>query len=573
MNTKTPNFIIAAGGTGMRCLQSFLNICALGMYTGETIDILLLETDIENGDKKNSENLVSWYRTLQTGKSGNHEYFGPQVNFHTFVPDYSKDNKRRFTLISRVEEGDSETNRMLVDLFYEEGVQEFDLMHGFRAQTHVGTYLMYHAIVEEIREAVEKDIVRNKSELYQFINKIKESNNGGEARVFLLGSTFGGTGASSIPVMARAITDSAKIITGGVINMENIYFGAVILTPYIKFKSPSKEHKKAEKVIADSQFFAHNSAAALMYYIKDNTIQDTYKRFYMVGWPFGSLDMDQYRERVAGGKASGKTITGGKSQENPAHPNELLAAFAAQDFLMDTTKEWFKETHSTEVRFKAIEYDTDQKNEKVAYFNFDDFISDTASKPKNNGEEAGQKPVDAGRDLKRSEVFARNITGMYFFTLLLQDSYGGDLQAFLNNLARYNYRYTLTSEEAEAFNRFAQYFSYQRDEKSIKPGYVPQMFYSLRDPKRGEFLNYHPSTLDVLSMMAETPTTDFGRAMLLDEFASAGGRKHADIFVSAWCRQNKPRKKGDRGEFFADLRKTLSAFTPHSWMVENKESK
>ena len=101
MNTKTPNFLIAAGGTGMRCLQSFLNLCALGMYTGETIDILLLETDIENGDKKNSENLVSWYKSLVTQKAGNHEFFGPIINFYTFVPDYSQDNKRRFTLISR----------------------------------------------------------------------------------------------------------------------------------------------------------------------------------------------------------------------------------------------------------------------------------------------------------------------------------------------------------------------------------------------------------------------------------------------------------------------------------------
>jgi hypothetical protein len=573
MNTKTPNFIIASGGTGMRCLQSFLNICALGMYSGETIDVLLLETDIENGDKKNSENLVNWYKTLQTGKSGKNEFFGPQVNFHSFVPDYSKDNKRRFTLISRVEEGDAETNRMLVDLFYEEGVQEFDLMHGFRAQTHVGTYLMYHAIVEEVREAVEKDIVRNKSQLYQFINKIKEANNSGEARVFVLGSTFGGTGASSIPVMARAITDSAKIITGGVINMENIYFGAVILTPYFKFKSPSKEHKKAEKVIADSQFFAHNSAAALMYYIKDNTILQTYKRFYMVGWPFGSLDMDQYKERLAGGKAAGKTITGGKSQENPAHPNELMAAFAAQDFLMDVEKDWFKETHSTDVRFKAIEYETDAKKEKVAFFHFDDFISDRSSKGnRNNGDGEEKKSAGGVQNLKRSEVFGRNVTGMYFFSLLLQEVYGSDLQSFLRNLNRYNYRYNFTPEETEAFNRFAQYFSYQRDENQVKPGYLPQMYYSLRDPQRGEFLGYHPSTLDVLSMVAENSTVNFGRSMLFEEFARSSGRRQADLFITTWCKQNKPLKRGGREDFFADLRKTISAFTPNSWSAQAKEN-
>lgn len=190
-STSSKNFLIAAGGTGMRCLQSFLNMCALGMMSGETIDILLLETDIENGDKKNSENLFNWYNTLTNGKGGPFEYFGAKINFYVFVPDYSKDNQRRFTLISRLEEGNAEVNRMLTDLFYEEGVQEFDLMHGFRAQTHVGSYLMYHAFIDEIRRAVSSDVVRNKSQLYHFINKVKEQNTAGEARVFVLGSTFG----------------------------------------------------------------------------------------------------------------------------------------------------------------------------------------------------------------------------------------------------------------------------------------------------------------------------------------------------------------------------------------------
>jgi hypothetical protein len=569
MNTKTPNFIIAAGGTGMRCLQSFLNICALGMYSGESVDILLLETDIENGDKKNSENLVSWYKTLQTGLTGKGDYFGPEVNFYTFVPDYSKDNKRRFTLISRAEEGDSETNRMLVDLFYEEGVQEFDLMHGFRAQTHVGTYLMYHAIIEEIREAVEKDIVRNKSQLYGFINKIKDCNNNGEARVFVLGSTFGGTGASSIPVMARAITDSAKIITGGMINMENIYFGAVILTPYFKFKSPSKEHKKAEKVIADSQFFAHNSAAALMYYIKDNTILQTYKRFYMLGWPFGSLDMDAYKERLAGGQASGKTITGGKSQENPAHPNELMAAFAAQDFLMDAKKEYLKEVYKTEVKFKAIEYEANEKSEKIAYFNFDDFIEKKASDSKVVNE-SGSSDSSQNNEANRPEIFAKNITGAYYFSLLIQDTYGSDVAAFLNNLNRYNYKYNLSSEHIEALNRYVQYLTFTKDNNQIKPGWIPQMYYSLRDPKNGEFLGYHSAALDVLSMGSSN--TGSGKDKLYDEFNAASSQKQADLLIATWCKVNKPTKKGDKAAFFTDLRKALSQFNVSYWTKTNTET-
>jgi hypothetical protein len=546
-STSSKNFLIAAGGTGMRCLQSFLNMCALGMMSGETIDILLLETDIENGDKKNSENLFNWYNTLTNGKGGPFEYFGAKINFYVFVPDYSKDNQRRFTLISRLEEGNAEVNRMLTDLFYEEGVQEFDLMHGFRAQTHVGSYLMYHAFIDEIRRAVSSDVVRNKSQLYHFINKVKEQNTAGEARVFVLGSTFGGTGASSIPVMARAITDSAKVISGGVIQMENMFFGAVILTPYFSFKSPSKEHKKAEKVIADSQFFAHNSAAALMYYIKDNTILSTYKRFYMMGWPFSSLNMDDYKAMVYGDN-SGKTITGGKSQENPAHPVEFISAFAARHFLMATDKGALKETYSTEVKFKAIEYEQ-KGGEKFAYVYFDDLIEGDST-AKGSAEATKSKELH-----KLDEILANNFTGMYYFHLLLQQVYEGNLQNLLKNLKRYNFAYNFKDEEIEAMNYFSQYFTYTKLENAVKPGWVPQMWYSMNKPANGEFLGYHADTMSVVGNADGAK-----RQMLFNELSKGNKNKEADLFISHWLKVNSPLKAGSKDDFYAHLRTTINSF-------------
>ena len=54
-------------------------------------------------------------------------------------------------------------------------------------------------------------------------------------KYFALGSSFGGTGASSIPVITRAITDSCKIITGDKIEMDRLYYGGVVLSSYFKF--------------------------------------------------------------------------------------------------------------------------------------------------------------------------------------------------------------------------------------------------------------------------------------------------------------------------------------------------
>ena len=103
---------------------------------------------------------------------------------------------------------------------------------------------MYHAFIDEIRKANADDKYKSSSELYKFIDRIKDANNEGEARIFSMGSTFGGTGASSIPVMPVAITDSAKIITGGKVDLSNLNYGATILGNYFTFPSPSQSHKK-----------------------------------------------------------------------------------------------------------------------------------------------------------------------------------------------------------------------------------------------------------------------------------------------------------------------------------------
>ena len=36
-------FVIAIGGTGMRCLESFVHLCAAGMFDSRTIEVMMLD--------------------------------------------------------------------------------------------------------------------------------------------------------------------------------------------------------------------------------------------------------------------------------------------------------------------------------------------------------------------------------------------------------------------------------------------------------------------------------------------------------------------------------------------------
>ena len=65
-SNDTKNFVIAIGGTGMRCLESFVHLCAAGMFDNKEIEILTIDTDQENGNKNRVENLVQNYIRIKS---------------------------------------------------------------------------------------------------------------------------------------------------------------------------------------------------------------------------------------------------------------------------------------------------------------------------------------------------------------------------------------------------------------------------------------------------------------------------------------------------------------------------
>ena len=157
-------FIVAIGGTGMRCLESFVHLCAIGMFDNEEINILTLDTDQTNGNKNRVEQLIDTYNHIKSadsteidGGTPNAEtFFSAKINLYKFFTDYSATNRSTYANLAQLSSGDSEVqrdNQDLSDLFLEKDtVQDFKLDHGYRAQTHLGSYLMYNGIVEAAKK-------------------------------------------------------------------------------------------------------------------------------------------------------------------------------------------------------------------------------------------------------------------------------------------------------------------------------------------------------------------------------------------------------------------------------------
>lgn len=351
-------FVLGIGGTGMRCIESLIHLCAMGMFDDTEIHLLALDTDVNNGNFGRLKGVKDAYLKAKGGSPNTQSalkdtFFSAKINYYQFSPNYQTNNTFSAVFDYNNTKYNNREAADLADLVFTKDVENFDLLHGYRAQTHLGSMMMYHAIVEAAKSQQPNDL---KTYIAQLISATQS---GTTPRVFILGSVFGGTGASSIPIIPKALADAASVMGNGGANiLANSYFGSTLLTAYFSFPTPTASQILQEKVIASSDKFALNSQAAMMFYDDDTTVKSTYQKFYMLG-------TDNLNWNPMSNLASASTITGGQDQKNDSHFIEFLAACAALDFLNES--EAPLQTNKKNVTTDYVCRIADDK------FNFEDF--------------------------------------------------------------------------------------------------------------------------------------------------------------------------------------------------------
>lgn len=350
-------FVVAIGGTGMRCAESLVHLCAMGMLDDMDLHLLALDTDRDNGNFRRLKDLVREGYAKVKGVDTPHAalkdtLFSSSISLYEFSPHDANDT----TFEQIFKYGDAQyrnrTHTDVADLLFSRSVRTFDLKHGYRAQTHLGSMLMYHGILRAIR-------TDSRGDLRRYVEHLLTVAQTSQARVFILGSVFGGTGASSIPIIPAALERSVSLVAPGQ-KLDRAAFGATLLTGYFTFKLPSDEFRRRELVVATSDRFSVNSQAALMFYQDDPTVQRIYQRFYLLGTPGLSWKVDE---------AAQETTTGGQYQENAAHFIELLSASAALDFFRTP------EEHLASIKRGAIPTEYLYRTlEDPASMTFNDFV-------------------------------------------------------------------------------------------------------------------------------------------------------------------------------------------------------
>ena len=311
--------LIGIGGTGAKVVESALALFAAGIGPAE-VHVGLVDQDRSNGNMSRTEtsleHLLRFQSLWQDGnppsridparsKEPGERLDLAAVRVRPLLGDRAlwSPEKDDVSLTDILGRDLTDGRRELFDLLFMPGEQEQDLQlgEGYRGRAHVGAAALAAAMLEDENQLIAR------------LRTLMESGDRGEVRIFLVGSAFGGTGAAGFPTLARELHRIRTDPNFG--NRGQVRIGGALMLPYFGFARPDDTGQPV--VTADE--LLPKAQLALEYYGKLFETENTFDRFYVLGWdPFFNLG---YHE------------AGNREQRNPPLLPELFAACGAVDFL------------------------------------------------------------------------------------------------------------------------------------------------------------------------------------------------------------------------------------------------
>lgn len=292
-------YVIGIGGTGAKCVESLIHLCAAGLIPDDkSLFALFVDPDGSNGSLKRAETLLQNYYDCKQLKLGATDLFKTALRIAN--PDVwspLQDKPQRLDQFFHYNTlGQKESH--LFDVLYSRKEKETSLEYGFRGHPSIGAAVMAAAV--RLGEEEPWASMRDQIKL--------DVGSGQSAKVMLFGSIFGGTGAAGVPTIGRLVSNEFKNQVKG----DRFKLGSVLMLPYFSF-----DPVKGERLRVDADNFLLSTQTALTYYYHQDDLK-VCDAVYLLG-----------NETLKPMRASS---IGGQQQENEPHLLEMYAALAAVHF-------------------------------------------------------------------------------------------------------------------------------------------------------------------------------------------------------------------------------------------------
>lgn len=283
------NFIIAAGGTGAMCARAFIYMAAAGCANNDdTYHILLVDKDKQSDAVTACENLLTDYQAMriQMGRKDGTNTF-PEVKVHKWnftdeiVEEYHKQTKKpasdlnNLTLRQLLNPDYDPTMTQILNTMYTPEELDTNLEKGFYGHPNIGSpvfdYVQTRFLADQVIMADGTTVREN-----TFMQELRRVMTTGKAHVYLMGSLFGGTGATVIPNMVlalRSIKSNDPIPKD--IGMTNLILGGSVIMPYFKLPVCPADSVEALSTVSPADMkFEGQTKDALMYYHESNLLDN-----------------------------------------------------------------------------------------------------------------------------------------------------------------------------------------------------------------------------------------------------------------------------------------------------------
>jgi hypothetical protein len=350
------NFVMTFGGSGARCAEALTYLIA-SRSIREPVHLLVVDPDESNWNVLQTVEQLRRYQLVQAHvrpepNTGVPPFFSTPINEGLAADSFFWANPQSHTPFSTLLEHHNlhANERALFDLLYDDSDLALTFEKGYIGRAHIGSLDLLRALRTHVEAAIRPEVARGdqRDSLQQFFHGLREATQRpGGARLLVIGSVFGGTGASGIPAIPPLLRET--LLSG---LQQELELGCIQLAPYFSFPQGRAEDP-------DSALHPLATQAALYHYALTDT---GYDRVYLLGAPD--------REH-----ACQANVPGGEGQKNRPHYVELGAALAAAHFFGEKPTDTRPEVYacgSDEVVWDKLPYriQTDLRRNLVAFTTF-----------------------------------------------------------------------------------------------------------------------------------------------------------------------------------------------------------
>lgn len=335
------NFCYCIGGTGTRVAEVASHLCAANLAGTEDITFIIVDKDDTNGGTRHARNVIGAVTTLANDSGDNEgalkrstlvdpsaakEFCKSHLSIDSWgfskalneichlQQDAVVSLKQSVSVIGGTDD-EQKNDAMLLDAFFSASEQRQETSRGFYGHPSIGA-LIFKYMIEEggwHKENVEGDIAAP-------IKKYLASHTD-EVRVFIIGSIFGGTGASVFSNLATYIRNSVGVASS------RVKISGALLLPY--FSVPAVQQNTDGIATICSDDFNEKSQVALYQYGADPNLMRTATN------PEGVFDSLYVCGQDPRHTTARTNENGGDGQKNHIDFVDLVAAKSMTEFFMN----------------------------------------------------------------------------------------------------------------------------------------------------------------------------------------------------------------------------------------------